>query len=323
MTTTKEDSDTGKSGFFAFILRELHRLGVRHAVIGGRAAIHYRLAEFTKDYDLSLAGGSEDALLATLGSLPEPVENVSYRLGLSAPLSSQWGANGWTSHFEIRGPLKGDEGRDRLDVFLSLPRVSRTLSEMVSQYHLHILAETKKTQREKDWGFVEAFGRKIMEEDNPSGFLHIFDAEYLRACMSRGVLPSQQIVSLRPSLKLLQKQDSKLDLALLVERTFWQKYDRERLNLFRRAGKEYFAQVRLAARDLTNEPLSVQHQRLITIAKQHLPEDPWVDSSVKAITDGIVCYLQKALAAEALEYIPNLDAICHDDGVYHPQDTYE
>lgn len=324
MTTLADDAGDRNSSFFTSLLAELNTRNIRHTVIGGRAAIHYKLAEFTKDFDLSVCSQAGNELVEILSNLPQPVVRVSYRLGLSAPLSSIWGAKGWTSHFEItsHSPLKEGE-TDRLDVFLSLPRVLSTLHESLPHYHLHILAETKKTQREKDWSFVEAFGRKILEAGNPTGFIHLFDANYLRELMVRGMVPSQRILALRPSLKALIASDPKLDFALLVEKTFWQKYDRERLNLYRGVGKEYWSKVRLAAPEMVEQSLAVQHQQLLTLAQQYLPHDPFSRSSVEEVTRNIVDSLKESFSPQAFEYIPNLDAICHADGVYHPLEAYE
>jgi hypothetical protein len=312
------------SHFFTSLLRELNNRNIRHTVIGGRAAIHYKLAEFTKDYDLSVSSDAGNELVDILSTLPKPVVRVSYRLGLSAPLSQVWGAKGWTSHVEItsHSEQKGGE-TDRLDLFLSLPRVASTLTEVTPHYHLHTLAETKKTQREKDWSFVEAFGRKILEAGNPSGFIHLFDANYLREMMKRGRKPSEGVLTLRPSLMTLIKGDPKLELALLVEKTFWQKYDRERLSLYRGMGKQYWSNVRLAAPEMVGQSLAVQHERLLGIAQEHLPRDPFGETSVRDVTQKIVSSLQGSFSPQALEYIPNLDAICHADGVYHPQEAYE
>ncbi len=305
--------------FYRSIEELVKRAGIKYCLLGGQAAISYRFAEFTKDYDLHIDSNHADQFLIVLHQAAEQVfgstGQVSYRFGLGSPLDSRWGQGGWTSHFEVRSVPENP----RIDLFICLPRVAPDIDPTDGNNSLHILAETKKTQRDKDWDFVKSFGVRMIEQGDTRGFLHIFDAEILIDAVNRNIEIPAQILELRPVLQLLNQDPAILDSALLFERLFWQKWDQKRIRSYIEAGREYFSKVKTVAANLVLEKLSVQHVELTNCAVNYLPESPHSETSVKSVAEQIVNELSAGFGDKLLRYLPNLEKILHQDGIYNPK----
>lgn len=302
------------SQFLEKLKRCLAQRGVVFRLVGGQAAIFYRYAEFTKDVDVSIPSSASGSFLLALNELSPELGRMSYRIGIGAPLDPKWGNKGWTSHFE----LVEAGSRDRVDVFLRLPRVEYMTFGGDSQVgDLHVLAETKKTQREKDWDFVRAFGLRMIEDGDSRGFLHLFDSEVLLTLAQSGAFPPEQIIIRRPSLRLITEDPSKLEAALLIERLFWQKWDAKRLKCYLTAGRKYLSAVQGRRESLQALDLLGQHDELVEIAEQYLPPDPFSILSVESIVDSIISDLFPAFPNKFRSYLPNLIYVKHADGIYN------
>lgn len=311
--------DFNKLTQFYVRLEELIKtVGIDYYLLGGQAAISHRLAEFTKDYDLHIGRNNADQFLLILEQAAKQIfgngARVSYRLGLGSPLCPKWGQGGWTSHFEVHAVAENP----RIDLFLTLPRVAPDINPQDKKNSLHILAETKKTQRDKDWDFVKSFGLKMIEEGDARGFLHIFEVEPLLEAVNIKQPPSQ-ILELRPVLGLLDQNSIFLDSGLLVERLFWQKWDQKRIRSYIEAGRQYFSEVRAITTKLVKEELNCQHLELLNLARDYLPVSPFSEVPVKSLADQIVDELSVGFSDKLLRFLPNLEKVTHLDGIYNPK----
>lgn len=292
----------------------LEKQHISFITIGGHASILHKFSEFTKDLDIGIEPKSDSAVINLLGSLSSEGIKVSYRLGLGSPLDARWGNKGWTSHFEIYlNDLRG-----RLDVFTSLPRVDSSIIFQSGLSDLNILAETKKTQREKDWDTVRSIAMRMLESGNLLGFLHLFDHNIIKDLNKDNLIIPEQILNLRPSLSLIKSNPDLLEAALNMEKMFWQKWDKVRLNTYLEASTPYYKQVRSNLRNLTQASLIEQHHGLISVAKDSLPTNPFLDNPVKKIIEEIKENLFKIFSKDLEQYLPNLDLIVNKNGIYNP-----
>jgi hypothetical protein len=305
--------------FYKQLQERLTQAGLSYRLIGGQAAVLYKFAEFTKDCDLNIGIDGAPIFLKILSEVTaqfstQTPATVSYRFGLGSPVDARWGMHGWTSHFEITT----SDIHPRIDLFMQLPRVDSRFNFQAGVSELNILAETKKTQREKDWDFVKSIGLKMLERGDPLGFLHIFDHTILTDFVAKNQRPSTNLVTLRPALGLIDTNIQLLEPALQIERLFWQKWDAVRLKRYVEGGRNYFSEIRKVTKQLAGEPLSIQHQALIGIAEQYLPPNPFTKPSVSELIQQIVTELFTGFPSSFRAYLPNLDLIVHDDGVYNP-----
>lgn len=289
----------------------------RFRVIGGHASRAMQLSEFTKDLDIGIIPQSEQELLRILEEYiqgnPE-VLHFNYRAGLGAPLDNRWTSQGWTSHYEIIT----QDVKARLDVFPRLPRVAPELIDNPKVSEEHIFAETKKTQRARDWDMLQGLALRMIENQDALGFLHIFEAESAKEAAARGILPKEEILHVRPSLHLLAGDEKKLEAAFLVEKIFWQKWDNLRLRAYLSAGKNYFKSLGEVREKLALTPLVEQHKTLVQYAEQHLPLSPFLLSPVADIYEEILLELREMFPEKLLSILPERKTILHADGIYYP-----
>jgi hypothetical protein len=142
------------------------------------ARVHFRVAETTQDCDLLCHARDFGLLLEELARAEVDDTVCRYRGNLSAPLDDRWHRGGWTSHFTWgRGP-----NAVTLDVFGRALRGSSPWQNELSGLYIspHIVAEMKRTNRDKDWPSITALGVRLIEAGDPRGWLHIFDEGELR-----------------------------------------------------------------------------------------------------------------------------------------------
>lgn len=255
---------------YSDIKNRFEKRNISFITIGGHASILYKFSEFTKDLDIGIEPKADSEVLSLLESLLSEGIKVSYRFGLGSPLDARWGNGGWTSHFEIYY----NDLRGRLDIFTSLPRVDSSLIFKSGLSDLNILAETKKTQREKDWGTVKSIAVRMLESDDLRGFLHLFDSDILKDLNRDSLVIPKEILNLRPALALIQDSPDLLEAALSMEKMFWQKWDKIRLNTYLEASEPYYKSVKNGLKNLSQAPLIQQHQDMISLAENLLPMNP-------------------------------------------------
>jgi hypothetical protein len=254
--------------FYLDLVRRSQERGIRCAITSGMACVAFQVAESTKDCDLLCDPEMADKLIALLAESPLGDSPCQYRGNISPPLDGRWLKGGWTSHFE----WPGTEGY--LDVFGIAPRArSSWLEEMMPPYaHPHIVADMKRTARDKDWPFITDLGLWMLEKGDSRGWLHLFDADLIHQLQSERPVPAE-IISLRPALQLAGGDRSQLFAALSAERVFWQRASEARLKYYEKHLKPYLGAVRKAeaAQSLT---LLEQHEVRLACAEAHLPVRP-------------------------------------------------
>jgi hypothetical protein len=132
-------------------------------------------------------------------------------------LEARWLNTEWTSHFE----WPGADGF--LDVFGIAPR-ARPLwyEETIPVYaQPHVVADMKRSDREKDWPFLTALGVKLVEGGDPRGWLYIYDEDCMADLLVKLPEIPAAIIESRPVLQMLLKCTPGLAAALRLERIFW------------------------------------------------------------------------------------------------------
>lgn len=266
------DSLTGADAhrFYLELVEQLRTAGVVCGITSGLACVHYGVAETTRDCDLLCHPRSFDVLLSLLTRTSIATTACHYRGNFSPPLHERWHAGGWTSHFIW------DTAPDptTLDVFGHAVRQSSPWHQDLSGPYVgpNVVAEMKRTNRDKDWPAVTGLGIELLRRRDPRGWLHIFDAEVFDELRSELPIP-EELAVLRPLLHLAIARDSRLSAALIVERQFWSELDRARTRIYRNAVKPYMRAVALDQRAHSGG-LEEQHQGRLACAQQHLDPNP-------------------------------------------------
>ena len=274
------------TAFIQWFRRELHAAGVRFAITSGQACVHFGIQQTTKDSDWIVAPDDLPRLRSVLADAESSAEfRVSYRAICGAPLDQAFLSNGWTSHLAM---TDSDAEEHHLDFFGKAPRVRELERDAVDpDYASRVLvAQMKKTDREKDWPFVFALGQQAMAMGDPRGVLHGQDAAWLLDAWRR--VPEDfraGLIRQRPLLGWIDTQPHRLRRAIAIEKQVWVSINRERQGVYRRSWKDFYRQWR-------NEPdfqwprqtaFLEQHARLDEAASRYaLPRAPLDDSARRA-----------------------------------------
>lgn len=265
----------------AFIDRfrqELHVAGIRFLITSGQACVHFGIQQTTKDSDWIIEPDDLSALRTMLvdadlsGNL-----RVSYRAICGAPLDETFLVNGWTSHLEI---TDADSDQHHLDLFGKAPRVSEMESDAIEPDFAsrQVVAQMKKTDREKDWPIVFVLRRQAMANGDVRGILHGQDADWLVAAWSD--IPADdrsELARQRPLLGLIATHPNRLRRAIAVEKQVWVSTNRERYAVYQRSWKSFFRQWRRedGFQWPPDVPFAEQHELLDHAAREYrLPQAP-------------------------------------------------
>ncbi len=235
----------GPQPFLNFFCKLLTEAEIDFALTSGQACVYYGIQQTTKDSDWIIEPNDLVKLVVLLQGLDgHQGYRVSYRAICGAPCSSEYLANGWTTHIQI---TDSDGAEHHVDLFGAAPRVSQIEkdSEDPNFASRHIVAQMKKTDREKDWPFVFALARQAVSLGDWRGVLHGTDADWLLA--SWPTVPDElrlELTTLRPLLSMIEAASGKLRRALMIERFVWQAVNRHRYRVFQNAWKEFFRQWR-------------------------------------------------------------------------------
>jgi len=261
--------------FYEGLVETLRSRGVICAITSGLACVHYGIAETTQDCDLLCHPGSFKELLDLLSETKICGAPCGYRGNISPPLDARWHRGGWTSHFQWDIQPQAMT----LDVFGCAVRQSGPWEHDLSGFYAgrNVVAEMKRTDRDKDWPFITSLGTDMLNARDPRGWLHLFEADAFSEMQEQGSIPPEMI-SVRPVLKLAVKHDTRLRQALLAERHLWQELDRLRIRIYRAALRPYLLAVGRAAIS-RGAPLREQHESRLACAQNTFgPESsrgPW------------------------------------------------
>jgi hypothetical protein len=260
--------------------------GIRHVLTSGMACVEYGIQQNTKDTDWIIHPEDLEKLTAMLGECERGLTGrnwrVSYRPLFGAPLVMEYQRGGWTSHLAIHD--EADSPEHHLDIFGHPPRVrfdeiftdnSTGLADRL------IVAQMKKTDRDKDWPMIEALCWQI--EDEWQTVLHLRTPEKLEELWRRcpdEIKPA--LITRRPLLEILDTGSMKLVKALAIERMIWEQVNKQRYRRYQAEWKEFLRCWRSHPGYCWPAPLGFpeQHALLRTVvANHHLPCNPLGDQA--------------------------------------------
>ncbi len=251
---------------------ELNQGRLRALLASGQAVVLYRLAIMSKDGDWILRE-DEEALGHVLSVLEG--HGAHYRYG--APLDLRWLRHGWSSHFEYRER----DLRLRCDFVTRPPRVHpetlRTEWEHPVQLEapvvsLPVLAELKKTNREKDYAVIGELARLM--GDPSQAMLHSRSARDLERLALEHPDLAREMARERPLLSAAASGRDELERALDEERRALIRRNEERLRRYMEASSSWSALWANLSRDLAGLPLRRAHEIMVSTAEGVLPFEP-------------------------------------------------
>lgn len=296
-------TDAERQIFYEDLVRGLRDQGVVCGITSGLACVHFDLAQNTKDCDLLCHPSAFGRLIDTLAAMPALSQPCRYRGHLSPPLDWQWHAGGWTSHFQWGA---GPEAVT-LDVFGQALRGSAPWTAELSGLYVspHVVAEMKRTNRDKDWPYITLLGERLIEQGDPRGWLHIYEADTLRRLARLETVPAAMVVR-RPVLRLVLAGEKDLLVpALSAERLFWSELDRLRIEVYRRALRPYTVAV-IRSREPDGQPLRDQHENRVRCAREALRRSPLVEHGIGRHIEQARSAVARLVRPEILDWLPDI-----------------
>ena len=297
--------------FFTGLVRTAQSRGITCAITSGMACVHFGVAATTKDCDVLCAVGQADDFRALVAETSLRGLLPNYRGNISPPLDARWMRGGWTAHFTWK--TKPEEYC--LDVFGTAPRGSSPWErQLVGIYaRPNVVAEMKRTNRDKDWPFATALGGQMLEEKDAAGWLHLHDLEVLRR-RARRELPGARLVKLRPVLRLAPFADALLvKRALLAERQFWSELDQVRVRIYQQHLRPYVSAVRRATATRRGVDLAGSHAIRVECALSHLPFQPLREFGFGRLVTEAQTNVGATMGADVVEWLPAAER--HFDGL--------
>jgi len=253
------------------LTREFNAGALRAVICNGQAAVLHRLAIASKDGDWILR---EDpaALEHVLRVLA--LRGARYRFG--APLDVRWMSGGWSAHLEFR-----EAGlRVRTDFFTRPPRIAAgELERMWAEQEgrdlpftdARILAEMKKTDRQKDYPFIGELARRM--SDPRDRLLYSRSADDLIELARVEPTLARALVAERPLLARIGAGRRPLAEAIQLEMLDLMERDERRLAAYREASTAWAEIWPALAREIEGLSLPAAHARLTERAAGVLPRE--------------------------------------------------
>jgi hypothetical protein len=225
-----------------------------------------------------------------------------YRGNISPPLDARWHRGGWTSHFQW--DAKPDVVT--LDVFGHALRESSPWQDDIAGLYAgqNVVAEMKRTDRDKDWPFITSLGVAMLHARDPRGWLHLFGADAVEEMQDEFPIPDS-LLRIRPVLELAQRRDPRLPHALQAERHFWQELDRLRLRICRAALRPYVLAVG-KARISQTATLPEQHAVRLACAQKSLHETPLASYGVERMIEEALRSTRTFVRPEFVQWLPDV-----------------
>ena len=251
------------------LTRELNAGRLRAVICSGQAAVLHKLAIASK-YGGWILREDREALDHVLRVLA--AHGARYRFG--APLALRWMSGGWSSHFEFLSSGL----RVRTDFFTRPPRVpAASLARMWTEEDRRdppftgpvILAEMKKTAREKDYPFIAELARRM--KDPRDQLLYSRSAEDLIELDRRYPELVRELVAMRPLLARIDSDRRQIAEAIQLEMLDLVEVDRARLDLYRSAASRWARVWQEGQPEWDRLPLLEAHAKLVAAADGVLP----------------------------------------------------
>jgi hypothetical protein len=268
--------------FLGIFAGHLRSAGIPFAITSGMACVHYGLQQNTKDSDWIIPAENLEQLREMLGKLEGsmPPWRISYRQIFGAPLEAEYMQHGWTSHLSIWDNAASVE--HKVDIFSKPPRVKK--EELESDHEgwatRHVVAQMKRTDRDKDWPIVQGLGQQLWERESILCLLHLTEPESLRTAWNGASSEERErVAARRPLLRALAGSQDRLEIERLValERLVWERVNAQRHGRYTRAWKDFYRRWRQEPewQWLTEEQFWLQHRRVLKAAREHgLPANP-------------------------------------------------
>jgi hypothetical protein len=228
--------------------------------------------------------------------------------------------HGWTSHLSIWDSAASVE--HKVDIFSKPPRVKpeEIQADAEGWATRHVVAQMKRTDRDKDWPIVQGLGQQLWERNHALALLHLTDPVGLMAAWpSATPAVRAATVSRRPLLRALDASPplEKLDVErlLAVERLVWERVNEQRHGRYTRGWKNFYRQWRKEEgwEWPTPEQFWLQHRRLAEAARRHgLPVNPLASVSKEELVRtalGEVAKLAAASEKELAQVLPPVDEL--------------
>ena len=286
--------------FFSMLVSSAQERGIPCAITSGMACVHFGVAATTKDCDVLCDAAKSDDFRELIADTPLRGLFPNYRGNISPPLDARWMRGGWASHFTWK--TKPEE--TCLDIFGIAPRGSSPWDRELRGIYVrpNVVAEMKRTNREKDWPFATALGGQMLDEGDTDGWLHLYDGDVLRLC-AKQTPPPEHLAELRPLLRLFPFSDTLLlKRLLLAERAFWSELDELRLKIYQKPLRAYTAALRRISAG--GRPFDQSHEIRIGCALDHLPFQPLRDYGLDRMIAEAKANVGVTVGPDVLEWLP-------------------
>lgn len=259
--------------------------GLRHVLTSGMACVEYGIQQNTKDTDWIIHPDDLEKLVAMLCEAERGLTGqnwrISYRGLFGAPFIKEYHQGGWTTHIAIHDEPTSPE--HHLDFFGKPPRVhlEEVFADAVEGLASRgVIAQMKKTDRDKDWPMVEAISWQM--HDDWSALLHLRTPEKLTGTWQR--CPDEiraALIARRPLLATLDTREIGLAKALAIERLIWEHVNKLRYRRYQTEWKDFLRRWKSdPAHNWPVElPFTAQHEMLCDAVVSHqLPVSPLGDT---------------------------------------------
>lgn len=289
--------------FFTGLVATAQSRGITCAITSGMACVHFGVAATTKDCDVLCTVEKADDFRQLIAETPLRGLLPNYRGNISPPLDARWMRGGWTSHFTWK--TKPEE--TCLDVFGIAPRGSSAWELQLQGIYArpNVVAEMKRTNRDRDWPFATALGGQMLDEGDLNGWLHLHDVDVLRASLKESV-PTPAQISNRPILKLAPFDDSlRIKRLLLAERLFWSELDEIRVHIYQAHLRPYLSAVRKASGGNRELSVGTGHAIRVECALAHLPFHPLRDHGLDKMVQTARQNVGMTMGMDVIEWLPS------------------
>ncbi len=254
---------------------------IRHVLTLNMACCEYGIQQPTKDTDWIVHPDDLGKLLDLLYQCERGLtgENwrISYRSLFGAPFLEDYHRGGWTTHIAIHDEANSPE--HHLDFFGKAPRVRLEDVFDGSSEGLAgrgVIAQMKKTDRDKDWPMVEALSWQM--ENDWNSLLHMRTPERMMDLWKKCPQHIQStLIIKRPLLKTLETCEINLTKALAIERLIWEQVNKQRYRRYQHEWRDFLRRWKTepAMAWPVTIPFLQQHDLLTSaVTKHNLPTDP-------------------------------------------------
>lgn len=257
--------------------------GRLRAILSGNQAVVMHKILAPAIYGDWIVREDDESLGHILGVLEE--RGAKYRLG--APLDVRWMRGGWSSHFEfpyqntrIRTDFVSRPPRIRPDDLLAIWSENERGAEHlpVATIDLRRLAHLKATQRERDYAVISEIARKL--ETVEERLLWSRSALDLMVLATQFPELTRETAAQSPLLRQINAGRDSLEVALDAERRALMGVDRERLQIYSQAARNWTANWMNLDKQIAELPLRVAHAIVAEVAHSLLPQEPYHESDV-------------------------------------------